>query len=209
MKFFIVDDHATVRKGVKQILAEEYLGAEINEASSAEEFLQELNNIKADLVISDINMGGRSGIEMLKQLKVEKPDLPVIILSMHPEEQFAVRCFQAGASGYLTKDAASEELIRAVQKVLNGKKYISASIAEIFAESISGGLGAAMPHEQLSDREMEVLKLFGQGKSISEIADTLFLSSPTVSTYRQRILEKLGLKKTTDIILYAINHHLV
>jgi two-component system invasion response regulator UvrY len=207
-KIILVDDHLVVRKGIKYILAEEMLGVEISEATSAEELLQQIRKEKFDLVITDISMQGRSGLDLVKQLKIEQPDLPVLILSMHPETQYAVRALKAGASGYLNKEAAPEELIKAIQKIKLGKKYISPALAELLAENV-GGLAIESSHHLLSDREFEVFKQISVGKSLSEIAEMLILSVSTVSTYRSRILEKMNLQTNADLTQYAVEHKLI
>lgn len=207
LKTIIVDDHDVVRKGIKQIIMDEFGSAEITEAASAEEALKLIRSSKNDLVISDISMPGRSGIDLVKQLHEEYPSLPVLILSMYHENQYAVRAIKAGAAGYLTKDRVSFELITAINKVLSGRKYISASVAELLAENIHSK-DTEFPHELLSDREFEVLKLIGAGKSVSDIADELLLSVNTISTYRLRIMEKMKLQTNADIIRYVIENDL-
>ena len=207
-KIILVDDHMVVRKGIKYILTEELMNVQISEATSAEELLQQIRLEKFDLVITDISMSGRSGLELVKQLKIEHPTLPVLILSMHPETQYAIRALKAGAAGYLNKETAPDELIKAIQKIKLGKKYISPTLAELLAENV-GGLALETPHTLLSDREFEVLKQISIGKSLSEIAEMLILSVSTVSTYRSRILEKMNLQTNADLIQYAIEHKLV
>lgn len=208
LQIIIADDHAIVRKGLKQILLDEMLDAQVSEASSAENLLEIMRQQKFDLVISDISMPGRSGIDLLKQLHIDYPSLPVLILSMHPETQYAMRALKAGAAGYLTKDTASEELVKAVQQILNGRKYISPSLAELLAENV-GGNTTETSHEILSDREFEVMKMIAAGKSISEIAEALSISINTVSTYRSRVLEKMKLQTNANLTLYAVEHKLI
>lgn len=207
-KIIIVDDHMVVRRGLKLILADELLNSEISEATSAEELLQLIRGEKFDLVITDISMQGRSGLELVKQLKIEYPDLPVLILSMHPESQYAIRAIKAGAAGYLTKETAPEELVKAIQQIMLKKKYISSTLADMLADN-AWGKTAVIPHELLSDREFEVFKQISVGKSISEIAEMLILSVSTVSTYRSRILEKMKLQTNADLTQYAIEHKLI
>ncbi len=207
-QIIIADDHAVVRKGLKQILLDEMLDAQISEATSAEQLLEIMRQQKFDLVISDISMPGRSGIDLLKQLHIDYPSLPVLILSMHPEAQYAMRALKAGAAGYLTKDTASEELVKAVRQILNGRKYISPSLAELLAENVGGNINETS-HDILSDREFEVMKLIATGKSISEIAEMLSISINTVSTYRSRVLEKMKLQTNADLTLYAVEHKLI
>ncbi|TDX01968.1 response regulator [Dinghuibacter silviterrae] len=208
MRILIADDHTVVRKGLRQILLEAFPSAEIEEASDAESLVREALMDRWDVVITDLSMPGRSGLDALHQLKQELPKLPILVLSIHPEEQYAIRVLRAGAAGYLSKDMASEELVGAVQRVLLGKKYISPAVAEKLASSLDLD-DDRLPHEQLSDREFDVLKLIAVGKSITEIAQMLSLSPTTISTYRSRILTKLGLKTNADLILYALEHHLV
>lgn len=208
IKIIIADDFPVVRKGLKQILADELINAQISEAGSAEQLLEIIRQQKFDLVITDISMPGRSGIDLLKQLRIDYPELPVLILSMHPETQYAMRALKAGAAGYLNKETASEELVKAVQQILNGRKYISPTLAELLAENIGGNV-AETSHEILSDREFEVMKLIAAGKSISEIADMLSVSINTVSTYRSRVLEKMKLHTNADLTLYAVEHKLI
>lgn len=208
LKILIADDHTVVRKGLKQILLEEFLSAEIDEAGDAEELLGKVMKKEWDIVISDISMPGRSGLEVLQQIKQHYPKLPVLILSIHPEDQYAVRVLKAGASGYLNKDSATDELVKAVRQVLLGKKYITTSIAERLASLLDRDPDK-LPHEILSDREFEVLKLLAAGSPVSEIAEKLSLSVTTVSTYRARILTKMSLKSNADLTLYAIKNKLM
>lgn len=208
MKVLIADDHAIVRKGLRQILLEEYPFCEIGEASDAEELIKKTLADTWDVVITDLSMPGRSGLDALRQIRETYPKLPVLVLSMHPEDQYAIRVLKAGASGYLNKDTAQDELINAMRKVLNGKKYISAKVAEQMADSIDHNNDKAL-HELLSDREFDVLKMLSAGKSVSDIAETLSLSSTTVSTYRARILEKMKMKSNADLTRYALENKLI
>jgi len=208
LKILIADDHTVVRKGLRQILLEEFISADIEEAVDAEELIKKVMKKDWDIVVSDISMPGRSGLEVLQQIKQHYPRLPVLILSIHPEEQYAVRVLKAGASGYLNKDSAPDELVKAVRQVLLGKKYITSSIAERLASLLDQDPDKA-PHDILSDREFEVLKLLAAGSPVSEIADRLSLSVTTVSTYRARILAKMNLKNNADLTLYAIKHKLM
>ncbi len=207
MLILIADDHIVVRKGIKQILLEEFVDSEIYEVSNGNELLHKVRTEKFDLVISDISMPGRNGLDSLKQLKIEFPKLPVLILSMHSEEQYAVRVLRAGASGYLTKDSAAEELVNAVKQIIITGRYISPSIAIKLAENI-GKDSTIEIHQSLSDREYEVLKMIGSGKTVSEIAQTLTLSVNTISTYRNRILEKMKLQNNSEVISYVIENKL-
>ncbi|HET6674051.1 MAG TPA: response regulator transcription factor [Nitrospiraceae bacterium] len=208
VKFLIVDDHPSFRRGVKDILAEGFKGAAVAECGNAQEMLQEIKARKFDLVVMDISMPGRSGPDVLKELKVLNPGLPVLILSMHPEDQYAIRMFKAGASGYLTKSSAPEELVHAAKKVLAGGQYVSATVGEALALTVRSG-SEKLPHQRLSDREYEVLCLIASGKTVSEIAEDVHLSVTTISTYRARILEKMGLKNNAELTRYAIQHGLV
>jgi DNA-binding NarL/FixJ family response regulator len=207
MKFLIADDHAIVRKGLAQILCEEFPGAKVTEVSNSNEALEEARKQIWDVILLDISMPGRNGIETLKQIRFEGIKAPILMLSMHSEEQYAVRVLKAGASGFLNKESATEELLVAVHKVLYGRKYITPSVAEKLAESL-GGEGEKPAHELLSDREMQVLQLIASGKTVSEIADQLSLSVNTISTYRTRILEKLTLNNNAEITRYALDNGL-
>jgi DNA-binding NarL/FixJ family response regulator len=208
IRILIADDHIIVRRGLKQILLEEFPFAFIEEVGDAEELIKKVMNEEWSVVISDLSMPGRSGLESLQQIKQYHPKLPVLILSIHPEEHYAIRVLKAGASGYLNKDLAPEELVKAVNCVLAGKRYITASIAEKLASSLDLN-SEKVPHEFLSDREFEVLKLIAAGKSVSDIAEQFSLSVTTVSTYRARIMAKMNLKTNADLTLYAIEHDLL
>ncbi|MEO7524388.1 MAG: response regulator transcription factor [Ferruginibacter sp.] len=208
IRILIADDHSVVRKGLRQILLEGFPTAHIEEVPDAEEMIKKIMQFPWDVVISDLSMPGRSGLEALSQLKQINPKLPVLILSIHPEDQYALRVLKAGASGYLSKDMAPDELVNAVQRVMLGKKYITASIAEKLASVLDQDSGKAA-HETLSDREFSVLKLLAAGKSVSEIAESLFLSVTTVSTYRSRIMTKMGMRNNADLTLYSIEHKLI
>jgi two-component system invasion response regulator UvrY len=208
IQILIADDHIVVRRGLKQILTEEFSDAHIEEASNGNELLKKIPSEKWDIVISDLSMPGRSGLEVLKQVKQEFPKLPVLILSMHPEDQYAIRVLKAGASGYLTKESAPDELVKAVRHILNGRKYITEGIAEKLASGINLENNETL-HSSLSDREFSVLKLLASGKTVSEVAEVLSLSVPTISTYRARILEKLNMKTNAELTYYAIENKLV
>ncbi len=208
MKILIADDHAFVRKGIRQIITEEFCDATISEACNSAELLQMVRSEQFSVVISDLSMPGKNALEILKDLKAEEIKTPVIILSMHPEDQYALRVLKAGGSGYLTKESAPEELVKAIRMVLSGKRYISAAVAEQLLIHIDDSSEVAL-HQKLSDREFTVFKLIATGKTVSEIADMLFLSVPTISTYRTRILEKTGLRTNAEITRYAILHQLV
>jgi two-component system, NarL family, invasion response regulator UvrY len=208
VKILVADDHAVVRQGMKQILAEDFRAAVIGEASNIYEVLDLVRKRKWDIVILDMTMPGRSGLDALKDLKQLYPKLPVLVLSMHPEDQFAVRVLKAGAAGYLTKESAAEELVTAIRKVLLGGKYISSALAEVLAMSLSDDLGSP-PHLTLSDREYQIFSLIASGKTARDIARELSLGVSTVSTYRSRILQKLKMKNNAEITRYAFQHQLV
>ena len=208
-RILIADDHPSVRRGVKQILTEAFPQAEIGEASTAFEALEQANRHLWSLIVLDLTMPGRSGLETLQELKASHPDIPILVLSMHPEDQFAVRAVRAGAAGYLTKESVAEEMVLAAKKILNGGRYIRSSVAELLAVQLQNGGGNLPPHSSLSDREFQVMNLIAKGKTVTAIADELCLSVKSISTYRARILEKLKLHSTADLIRYALEHHLV
>ena len=208
MKVLIADDHAVVREGVKHILNENFKGVVVGEAATGQEVLHQVRERAWDVVILDLTMPDRSGLDILGDLKVAHPDMPILVLSMHSEEQYAVRVLKAGASGYIIKLSASDELVNAIHKVMAGGKYVSASLAEKLAFYLDRGSQGAL-HETLSDREFQVLVLIASGKTVSQIARELSRSVNTVSTHRSRILEKLNLKTTTELIRYAIEHKLI
>jgi DNA-binding NarL/FixJ family response regulator len=195
-----------VRKGLRQI-AEESGKISVDEAANGQEALDKLRQDRWDALVLDISMPGRHGLDVLQAVRDLQPQLPVLILSMHPEEQYAMRVLKAGASGYMNKDTAPGELVQAIQKIVNGGKYISATLAEKLAYEISGD-SDKLPHEKLSDREYRVLVMIGAGKSVSQIAEELSLSVKTVSTYRSRLLEKMNLNNNADLIRYVIDHNL-
>lgn len=208
IRVLIADDHTVVRRGLKQILLEGFPTAHVEEVPDAEELIKKILQAEWDVVISDLSMPGRSGLEALQQIKHIQPKLPILILSIHPEDQYAIRVLKAGAAGYLSKDMAPDELVNAVQRVMLGKKYITASIAEKLASVLDQDSSKAL-HENLSDREFSVLKLLAAGKSVSEIAESLFLSVTTVSTYRTRIMAKMNMKSNADLTLYAVENKLL
>ncbi len=207
-RILIADDHSVVRMGLKQILLNEFPSALIEEVSDAEELLKKIMMEEWDIVICDIAMPGRSGLDVLTQIRKSHPKLPFLVLSMYPEEQYAIRVLKAGASGYLNKDSAPEELVKAINRVLSGKKYITPSIAERLVTTVDQH-DREFIHESLSDREFEVLKLLASGKSVSDISDQISLSVSTISTYRARIMTKMNLKTNTDLIMYSIDHKLI
>jgi DNA-binding NarL/FixJ family response regulator len=208
MRILLADDHTVVRHGLKQILAEEFKKAIFGEARNAQEALDLVWKENWDIAILDITMPGRSGLEVLREIKKSKPKLPVLVLSMHPENQFAVRDLKRGASGYMTKESASVELVGAVRKVLAGGRYVSNSLAEKLATYLAHD-NQKPAQELLSDREFQVLRLIASGKIVSEIARELSLSVKTISTYRTRILEKMGLRNNAELMHYAMQHQLV
>lgn len=204
IKLLIADDHAIFREGLKHILTE-CPGVDVAaEAKNGQEVLEKIRSDKYDIVLLDISMPGMSGLEVLKQLKIEKPKLPVLVLSMHPEEQYAIRALRAGASGYLTKESAPDELITAVRKISQGRKYITSSLAERLAFEMDTDSEKPL-HDTLSDREFQVLRMIAAGKTITQIADNLSLSIKTISTYRTRIMEKMNMKTNAELMHYAIN----
>jgi len=207
MRILIADDHLVVRKGLKQILNEEFQRSEIVDVPNAEELIAKVMSSQWDVVICDMTMPGRSGLDALQQIKQIAPDLPVLILSFHPEEHYALRALKAGASGYISKGSATEELVKAIQTVLLGKKYISENVADRLASTLSKK--DKLPHELLSDREFDVMKLLAGGKSVSEIAEILSLSVTTISTYRARVMSKMNLKSNSDLTKYAIENNLI
>lgn len=208
IRILLVDDHAVVRDGIKRMFDEKADSVSFGEADSPDAALKLAEEQEWDIVVLDITLGHRSGLEVLKDLKKLRPRLPVLILSMHSEEQYARRAFRAGASGYLTKDCSREELLGAVQKVTAGSKYVSPALAEKLVVDLERG-SEGPPHETLSDREFEVLRLIASGKTVGEIAEMLSLSDKTISTYRARILEKMGMKTNAELTHYAIQNKLV
>jgi two-component system, NarL family, invasion response regulator UvrY len=207
-RYLIADDHTVVRKGLKQILQDAFPTAIIEEVADAEALLEKVFTEEWDAVISDISMPGRSGLDVLQQIRQSHPKLPILILSMYPEDQYAIRVLRAGASGYLNKNSAPEELVKAINQVLIGKKYITATTAEKLAVSFNQDADK-FNHEYLSDREFEVLKMLAGGKSVSDISEQISLSASTISTYRARIMTKLNLKTNADLTLYSIEHKLI
>jgi DNA-binding NarL/FixJ family response regulator len=204
----IADDHAIVREGLKQILSESSDLVVVDEASTGQEVLEKINKNDLDLVVLDIAMPGRGGLDILKEIKTQKPRLPVLMLSMYPEEQYAVRVLKSGASGYLTKESAPGELVKAIRQISQGKKYISPTLAEKLAIDLEISPDR-LPHETLSDREYQVMCMIASGKTLKEIADELSLSIKTISTYRSRILEKMHMKTNAELTHYAIKNRLV
>ena len=208
IRILIADDHPIVRQGFKQVLSETADLVVADEAGNGREVLALVARRDYDVILLDISMPEKNGLEVLKELKAVNPRIPVLILSIYPEEQYAIRALKAGASGYLTKASAPDELISAIRKVSRGGKYISSSLAEKLAYEVGGDAGKA-PHETLSDREYQILLLIASGKTVSDIAGEMCLSVKTVSTYRSRILEKMKLKNNAELTTYAIRNKLV
>jgi len=209
MRILIVDDHAVVRRGLQQIVLDEYKDLVFGEATNANQALDLVRRQAWDVIILDISMPGRSGLDVLKEIKKEQTDTPVLVLSMHPEDQFATRVLRAGAAGYMTKETAPEELVEAINRVVTGGRYVSSALAELLALNLQRGDGDISPHERLSDREYEVMIMIASGKAVSEIAEELSLSVKTISTYRARVLEKVNMKGNAELTRYAIKHGLV
>lgn len=207
-RILIADDHEVVRRGLKDILADEFDKLKIGEAGQASEILEAVRKQEWDAVLLDINLPGRSGLEVLEELRRLFPRLPVVVLSVFPEADYALRAFKLGAAGYVTKQSASDELLAALRKALAGGKYVTASLAEKLAASLAGE-ASSEPHESLSNRELQVLRMIAGGKTIKEIAAELSLSEKTVGTYRTRISEKMGLGTNVELTRYALQHHLV
>ncbi len=208
LKVIITDDHRIVRAGIKQIVEECPDMASVDEASDGQELLVKVRKNNYDAILLDLALPGRDGLEILKQLKSEKCRVPVLILSVYPEEQYAIRALKSGAAGYLTKSTAPEELIEAIKKISSGKKYITPALAEHLAAHIDNDLEVS-PHERLSDRELKILCRIASGKTVSVIAGEMFLNVKTVSSYRRRILEKMEMKSNAELTHYAIKNNLV
>ncbi len=208
MKILIVDDHAMVREGLRHVLADTFRKAEFGEARNAQEALAAAGKQKWDIVVLDITMPGRSGLEVLRELKHSHPKLPVLVLSMYPEDQFAIRILKSGAAGYMNKESAAGELVGAVKKLLAGGRYVSPALAEKMALYLDVDVKRPL-HERLSDREFQIMRLIAAGQTVREIAERNFLSAKTVRTYRERILQKMGLKRNAELTRYAIQNRLV
>lgn len=209
MKILIVDDHAVVRHGVKHILEEWQPDICVSQAQDADEAMKCLTSKKWDLVILDVNLPGKSGVVLLGQIKEQCPALPVLVLSMYPEDQYALRMLKAGASGYMTKETAPEELVNAVKKITRGGRYISAALCDMLVSAQIEGLQNLHPHELLSDREYEVLCMIAAGKDLIEIGKILSLSRKTVWSYKKRLIEKMRMTTDSELVRYAIRHGLV
>ncbi|HXI23811.1 MAG TPA: response regulator transcription factor [Pyrinomonadaceae bacterium] len=204
----IADDHTVVRQGLKQILSDDPQLTVVGEAADGNEVLTALETLSVDALVLDITMPGRNGLDVLKEVKRKRPTLPVLVLSMHPEDQFAIRILRAGAAGYITKESAPEELVGALRKVCSGGKYVSPQLAEKLAVFIEDQT-TRPPHEKLSDREFEVLRMLALGKTVTEVAEELLLSVKTVSTYRSRVLEKMKMTSNADLTRYALQNELI
>ncbi|MEO5914634.1 MAG: response regulator transcription factor [Luteolibacter sp.] len=208
MKVLIVDDHAIVRRGMISLLEEHFKGVKIGEAGDAREGLAAVQREDWDLAVVDISMPGRSGLELIQDVKREKPSLPILVVSSQSEDDYALRALKSGAAGYVSKQSASDILVTAVQRVLSGRRFISSALAERLA-GVMAGDSAATSHETLSNRELQVLQLIASGKTIKEISSDLALSEKTVATYRSRISEKMGLSTNVELTRYAMQNGLV
>ncbi len=207
MNILIADDHAVVRRGLKDILSEALPGVHFIEASTGDEVIGQLAKSQVGLVVLDINMPGRTGLDVLRDVKLSHPRLPVVILSVQPEEQYAVRCLRAGAAAYINKESAAEELARAAKKILSGGRYISAGVADSLLANLDASEKPS--HELLSDREFEVMRMIASGLSLTGIGDQLHVSVKTVSTYRARIMEKMQMESNAELTRYALKHSLI
>jgi two-component system, NarL family, invasion response regulator UvrY len=208
VRVFIADDHPVVRQGLKQMLGAEADLMVVGEASSGLEAIELCGRVAWDVAVVDYNMPGKSGVDLVKELHHRNPHRSVLVLSIYPEEQYAVRVLKAGAAGYLTKESAPEELVNAIRKAANGGRFVSAALGERLALELAGG-GEQPLHRKLSDREYQIMWLIASGKTVGEIAEQLFLSANTISTYRARILQKLDLRNNAELMRYAIRHQLV
>jgi two-component system invasion response regulator UvrY len=206
-RVLVVDDHEVVRRGLRHILAEALPDATLEEAGSSEEALNAIARAPWDLVLLDVNLPGRSGLEVLEDARRLRPGLPILVVSAYPEEEFAVRCIRLGAAGYLTKTSAATELAAAARKAISGGKYVTPRLAERLVDVLGGA--SSLPHEALSTRELQVLRLVASGRTAKEIAAELHLSEKTIATYRARISEKLGLSTIAELTRYAVQHGLV
>jgi two-component system, NarL family, invasion response regulator UvrY len=208
MRVLIIDDHALVRRGMISLLQEHFKGVVVGEAGDARAGMEAVIHDPWDLVIIDIGMPGRNGLELIQDIRREKPDLPILVISTHPEKDYALRALKSGAAGYVTKQSAADVLVTAVSRVLGGGRYVSQAFAEHLAGTVAG-LSSGPSHENLSNRELLVLRLIASGKSIKEISADLALSTKTVATYRSRIAEKMNLSSNVDLTRYALQHGLV
>jgi len=207
-KILIADDHSAIRMGIKQICAGEFAAVQFGEATSYADVFQKLKDNDWDILILDIDLPGRNGLDILKDIRTDKMTIPVLVFSFHSEEQIAYRALKLGASGYLSKDAADTELVKAINRIFSGKKYVTQELSEKLLYMMDDNQ-AKEPHELLSEREYQTFILIASGKTVSEIAEDLFLSKPTVSTYRARILEKMHLKNNAEIMSYAMGQKLI
>ncbi len=205
-RILIADDHAIVREGLKQIISDQIKDAQFGEAQNGDEVLAAVRRERWNSVILDLTMPGKGGFEVLEGIRTMRPDLPVLVVSIYPEDQFALRALRAGAVGYVAKDAPSDQLLTALRRVLSGKRYISPSLAEQIA---FGGTADQLPHQRLSNRELEILLGIARGKSMTAMAEELSLSIKTVSTYRHRVLEKMGMESNAQLTRYALENHLL
>ena len=208
IRVVLADDHKMVRTGLKEILADTGDIEVVGEATNGQEVMARVRELPLDLLVLDMSMPGRSGIELIRQVKAEKASLRILVLSMHSEEQYAVRALKAGASGYLTKESAADELVAAIRRIAGGGAYVTPETAQRLALGLDAA-GEGPPHKALSDREMQVFHMIAGGKSVSEVADTLSLSVKTVSTHKTRIMQKLNVANQTELIRYAIRHNLI
>ncbi len=208
IRVFIADDHAIVREGLKQILAEQRDIVVAGEAETGLDAIKLFRKSRCNVLLLDISLPDRNGIEVLKQIKTEKPELPVLMLSMHREDQYAIRSLKAGAAGYLTKQSAPRELVNAIRQVAEGQRYVSAQLAQVLAAQVGDDAGKPV-HDTLSDREYQTLTMIASGKTVSEIAKELSLSVKTVSEYRARLLAKMKLKTSAELTHYAIRNQLI
>ena len=208
MHILITDDHAVVRRGLREILADSLEGATFSESGNADDALRVMAKQQISILVLDINMPGRSGLDLLKDVKRMYPRLPVIVLSVQPEDQYALRCLKAGASAYVNKDSAPEELAQAARKVLSGGRYVTAALAEKLVTILDDG-GDRPRHELLSDRELEVMLMIAAGISLTEIGNRLHVSAKTVSTYRSRVMEKMAMRSNAELTRYAVAHALI
>ena len=208
MLILLADDHVVVRRGLRDILTGAFPGAQFIEAGTGDEVLSAIRTSRCNLLILDINMPGRTGVDVLREVKGLCPGIPVLMLSVQPEDQYAVRCLKAGASGYLNKDSAEEELVRAVRKVISGGRYVSAQLSEKLASNLQKPALKNL-HDLLSDRELEVLRMIASGGSLTDIAEALHVSVKTVSTYRSRSLLKMQMQTNADLVRYALEHSLI
>lgn len=208
MRILVADDHPIVRAGVSHILTKAFEGVTVEEASNARQIFQQLGKSRWDLLLLDMTMPGRPGLDVLKQVKEENPKLPVLVLSIHSENDYGIRALRAGASGYLTKETVLEQLVTAIKQVMSGRTYLSEFLAERLAAGLRHNFDL-LPHESLTDREYEVMRFIAEGLTTSEIARKLSLSVKTISTFRAHILQKMALKNNAEIVRYGLTHHLI